>query len=433
MQLDVRFPLLLRGVPKRTPQTKNVYVSTTFRGEVAEYSSSDIPVVFETATAYCKLEGPLARGGQLSALGFRMRAAGGKLYRKIASSLEEATRTRMFDTAFRCANAAAQSLGTEISLRGQSQFVGPLSHDVGQELEFRMRREEEDVNALTYLWPTFRPADVPVAHYLHQEGGGQLAFRNDVGLDWVLKNIRTLEEDGLALCEDMYRHQFSKLVMIDGEFWMESRPPAYRVTPSWTEEYGTADVDMVVLPDTLDMKTDRLFFPLTETEDMEGYIERLKGVSRAAAINRPDGPVRMVEDMRGATPNLFLVDYQCSDPDLLHFDHRHEETHRLALALAVENERHLARNPQLRAKVGPELCAAVDAAHLEAMKQNTLLGEAGDPARWLTESATVWKKLGRRQSVFSFGNATLSNVTLARAFDHVEFMPISVPSVGYGV
>ena len=437
VRLTFELPILVRGRPKSSKSVIDVYCSTSYLGDIPEVSLLEMPVVFEVSTRGGKLPNNRLKVHEINdrieakvaemETPYRLRTFEGRYYRKIAGSVKEASRLGLFGTPFdlqlsgrldshmpTSRNPAPGWLaeyGGDISpvqvVRGNPPIAGPLK----DEFEWQLDRRSTLSLKSKLAWPKPGPRGDNL-------NAGWHSHRNQVRLDGASAQIKEIDGHDLDVAMSLIRTQVDRLIVADGEIWMASRPPAYRVQfmPGFTNgPPSQIVVAMVTAPESYVGDLNTLHFSLADEE---------QAMSAAGRYYGNDGEWR---DGHSRTLMDFRVPYECADETLLDYDYQQEEINRVGYTAAVECHAFLARKPDYAAKLSADQIETIGQAYAATLETNYLLDRHADMSPFIPTLASSWKRLGYKQILTGgHGLSYQAETALARALDHIDNAPINL-------
>lgn len=428
MKLSFELPLLVRGRQKAGRNISDIYCTTTFASEIAEISLREMDVVFEVGDRHMNQD--RINRSQAEAIGkpmgfpprtFRLRAYGGATYRLVSLSVSDAIKHQLFSKPFddrisgRLANSYQQrggwpaEHGGDISPARHPGGNKPLARPLTDEFEWRLDRESVHGLKSKTTWP--RP---PLRAEDYSKGWH--AHRNAV--KFAEAGIRDVDPEDMELALSMYQALADKLVIADGQVWMKSRPPAYRVQriPGTYKSAPTfIDVSMVTAPEGYVGDLNTQHFSLRDHDEVTETARLLFGQEADWA----EGMTRELTDLRKP--------YVCADDSLLDYDYQQEEINRFGYTAAVECWSYLKRNPEKAEKLEAWQLALIEAAYEDVSRVNHVIGIHHDMTDYVPSLEAAWKKLGHRQ-ILTGGQGLVYYAEMAaeRALRYVENRPISL-------
>lgn len=385
MKIGLELPIAFRGKPKGCRTVRDIFVAKTVEANVPEASLAETEVVFEVA----------ARKKNVSGEPFELRRFNGHLYRKISGSVQEAEAAGLFTTPFEETNTGRRKketsvhawqceYGADISPVQRFADNRPLARPLMDEMEWIMDRDRPLCDGGRYAWPTpetGRAYDAPI--HVH---------RNGHHYEDVIKGTQDIDWETLARSEQMIAEQTQRLLLLSGEVWMKSRPPAIEVDPDYHfRRHDNLHIRLVVAPEVYVSKLECAHFSLADIDSAYEYSELQ--IAHAAR--------EFAKDQRASESALVnsLVPYVCHDPDLLDYDWRSEAINRFGYAASVECRNHLIRNPERATKLSDAEIDAISNAFDETMQVNHVLGQHRDMADFVPLLKSAWKTLQYKQSL----------------------------------
>lgn len=394
MKLDIELPFAFRGRPKGCRDIRDIFLTKTVTVEVAEVAKSETGVAFSVAkrTLAGSEDGPDGPWLQarLNAVKsekrqkFVMRTFQGTLYRKIANSVSEAFELGLFSTPFEHRNSGRRDrdaygvpawqseYGGDISVVRAFRDNGPLSRPLLDEMSWIMDRDRPHCDGARSSWPP-APSEPNRAYNFAYH-----AHRNARTFEEEISRITEIDWSSMAAAEQMVDTQTVRLLLIDGEVWIKSRPPAIAVDYEFRwKVHNQLRLRLVTAPEVYVSKLSCAHFSLADMEAAREY---------AASQS---------SDRRQIVDNLLPYEYH--DPALLDYDWRGEAINRFSYTAAVECRNFLARNPEKGDKVTSDERAVIANAFEETMNVNHILGIHRDMSEFALDLKSAWKKLGYRQ------------------------------------
>lgn len=436
MKVTARLPVYVRGHPVRNNGPRDVFVSRDVQWRIPEISRSEAELAFESFDAFRSIvdgSDPLKRPIAYERVPHRVDAISyaGELYRRISRDGENIR--QLFSRAFPpgyvhesddgvCSEISVappvySSPATQESEHWEDRISRPISLPVFKHMQWQMRcRSTSDTTVQNQeIWPQSIPNG--------RGEGGMYGARNAVSFEEILPKLLQYDHDQLEDCTKTHHRHLSSFLLVDGQLWMKTRPPVYRVHRRFESTARTsAVVSLCFPPDWQDPRLVNAYFSLASREEAFEYARRLCGV---LARRQPvlDAPVQM-----GAVHDS-ICNHVVHDEAIMRYECEAEELRRMSSALAVETRRFLVRNPTWKEKFDPAAVAGVYSGYEQVRATNYIKGEYGDPSDWLHQTAFIWKKAGRKTSIYDFGDVPTSDMLIGRAMRYEENKPISVNAV----
>lgn len=396
MDIKARMPLLVRGHPNRNKGMRDVFVSQDVEWTLPEVSLSEMPVAFRSSSSFERRGTERFRfGGPIEDFrfveipsDFQLRQMDGHLYRKVGSADQDIR--RMFRYAFPTGKERYHgNTGSEISFKQEEPDLGnpcPVSLPVYRQLMWQRRCLHIEDGDGQHVWPNSIPCP-PGEENFSMDGS-----RNFVTFEDVLNKLPHYDHLQYERCLEMYPHHLERFVLADGELWVRTPPPVYNVQPYYETQKTSVVVSMELAPDYHRTSMSIMNFPLHLRDEAIDYAQHLlmtEGEKKELAGNLYD----------------LSVDYDISTDDTaMAYDHREEELRRVSCAMSMEAHRFISRNPEWAEKrLTASAIDMVRESFTQVRATNYVIGEFGDASHWLANNAEVWKKSGRRGSVYSFG------------------------------
>jgi hypothetical protein len=431
MKTVVRMPLLVRGQPARNNGLRDIFVVKEVSWDIPEVSRSETEVAFTTRQKWRRFEsGMLGPDTQYDIhpceARTELREYDGALYKRIATTEEEIR--KLLSTAFPSTWAGnLHHEDNEISFDPTTERHGnpmaeggisPVSNAVYRQLDWHRSCcryvDERDPELVWPISPRPRRADLT---YIGNN------TRNNATFEDVLPNISHFDTDQFEACLDLYPQQLSRLLMVEGELWIRTPPPIYRVKPLFETGKTSALIHMCLAPDIHDTDMTSALFSLSSRDEAIEYARRLAELS---ALERQNGDHNWGGD-RGHVYDTH-VDFEVSDDLLIAYDHEAEELRRLSCALAVETRRFSVRNPGWleKRKIAEETVNGCHASFDQVLATNYVTGEYGDASPWLESNLSFFKRTGRKHSIYKFGTVARTDLMVDRVRDFSENAPIHI-------
>lgn len=391
MRVDIDFPVLFEAWPKRARDRKKIYCTTSYRADVAEVSLGETEIVLECA---------LFPGTEEA---FSMRTYGGRLYRRIAASVETAVEQRLFSEPFSVDDRRwgpksgadwAGALDPKVLTHRR-----PLSKPVADEMEWRMARDSETIDLGKAAWPARRTIPLDTETFTRRIGrgcpmdqarnpvfDGLHRHRNGVRLEDVLRDVTDVSHGDIEAARDMYANRSESLLLVGGEVWMESAPLCHRVSFDFGRPYrddvAVVRLDLAVPPEGLSTDFYTQYYDLSKKEEALSFAqERVDRLQGDAEVERSYLSDKTVETRfeTGVFPA---------------YDRDGEKIRRLAYVAAVECRRWIRRNPaDVEGRLSASDVAVVDQACDLARQSDFLAGRHPYVADIAPAVCAVWKKL----------------------------------------
>jgi hypothetical protein len=439
MDIKLELPIFVRGRTKGARGRQNIFCKTVHVADVPEVGLSEMPVVFEVAKRIERLpkageltdrddatpERLAAKRAELDRP-FVLRTFEGAPYRRIAGSVAEAEALGLFADPFerrlsgRHLAYVDQSwqcdYGGDISPARVFRDNGPLARPLVDEFAWMLDRESSNVQLMKTAWPRN-----PVGRREDQFAGWN-THRNGVDIDDPAHGINDIDGDDWHTAKEMIRVQAGKLLLVDGEVWLRSRPPCYRVQHLPGYGYGPpgrVEVAMVTAPESYTGDLDVQHFSLA---DHDLAVQAADGLMARYVGREPVFRCDLVDDR---------VPFECHDDGLLDYDHEEEEINRFGYAAAAEITSFLKRNPKYADRLDESEIGMVADAFEEVRQVNHILGEHRDMTRFVPGLAAAWAALGHKQ--FLTGGVSVSaeaKTAATRALNYIDAAPIGVDAVG---
>jgi hypothetical protein len=417
VRLDLKYPFLTSGIPKRNANRRDLYMAISMAVEIPEVSTDETQLAFRTAEKFVLSHlGHRYENGEwvnqhykveVVHGGVDLRTYDGRLYRPIGNEREILEDTRSAD---KLGRAFPQSIGergleygADISMRTTGSS-NPLSAALVRQWDWELERASVSEGRVVNAWPT---AMSGVTRHGSREAAD---FRS------IMSELREVDGDASERSLRMIDHQTRRLLAIEGEIWMACRPPSLVVD---IEERGSNEVfgslSLAHAHDGLDPRLSRRYFDLGDLERARDYLQQC---------------VRKPQRERGEYQcREILPRYEDFAPEFTGYDADAQELARIGYALASECHRHLARTSKQIGSVNQD---TLDAAMRAVVETNYVTGEFGEVAPFVEDLCAIWHDLGRPSTFFEVGPAParkrFGDMMIERAQKLVENAPIDLGS-----
>jgi hypothetical protein len=418
MKLDLKYPFLTSGIPKRNTRRRDIYVTMFVNVDVPEVSKSETDVVFKSSQTcrfhdlppdygngpYVKLEYRV----ETSPGGIDLRSHAGKIYRRIGTPHEILQDTR---EAFKLGRAFPHGIGdTDFEYGANISFVtignsNALSAVLVRQWDWELERASISNSRVVNAWP------------MTMGGVTRHGTREATVFSEVMSQITEIDGHTSDRSIGMIQHQSQRLLAIDGEIWMSCRPPCFVVD---LDMLGGRDIcatlSLAHAFDGLDTNLSRRYFALDDLDSAREYLQQCARKPKQEDCNY---------DLYEAIPeyNVIAPEYTSYDPD-------HEELSRIGYVLASECSRYIARTHQwIDGRKQDSLQAAMRAVE----GTNYVLGEFGDVTPYVEDLCAIWNDLGRPSTFSNVGPAParkrFGDMMIRRAWNLIENAPIDLSEI----
>jgi hypothetical protein len=408
MKIEAAYPLSFKARPARATKDKDILVSTKDVYDIPEISLAEMPVVFESRSAFA-VERGFARKEKKDKWVHQARMMGGSLYRPVSKAFGDHSARLLFGKAFpqHVTNTSDPAYNADISLHSdateqQKASISPMSRPLYEQFLWRLSCEQVDKRRLSDMWPS---ADQIHRHLptLPRDETNRLSARNLISFEDIRRDLHSIDETQLSYCHAAFKKHMERFVIADGQLWQRSRAMVYKVQID--RATYTVTVSMTHAPDWHDTRLNVRYFDLSDRD--EAFECAHQTVRELHAIYTSEGRYReLATDL--TVP--YEVDAGCPS-----FNSGEDELLRLSCAVAAEARRFLVRNPSHVERLGAERVAAVWRAFEEVRKTDYIFEEFGDPIDDLQTNFDIWLFLGRHQSTYSFDESAFSNLAIRRA------------------
>jgi hypothetical protein len=380
VHLELKMPLVVEAVPKGCRNSRLVRLVDRVLADIPEYSLADTEIVVEAISQ----EPPAAE----------VRLLDGRLYRKIAVS-----RPDWLVAYHRFTPHDIRVVHTDPILYSNGRHPA-ISAPVVEEYRRSLVLDGHRAVEIDQLLQSERRGITPMTR-----------------LDFE-RTAKLLDAESVMRGVAMHKAMTDRLVAIDGQFWMESPPPAVIVELVQGAGVGIHPVNIRYgfVPVISDPTLTRAYFPLSQTEEAVAYAADLAGIHGSCGEARPAVPA--------------------FDAVATHFDPAPLEVHRIGLALTSEiAHQFFSRGRDFEGKNTTLFHAALEQARIS----NDVLGDRGDFTDLLVDLDALWnrmrqpcEKLDPADSAFIMQGPASCVVPMphaARFAAYVDNQPISIHSL----
>ncbi len=412
-QIKARLPLMFKGQPRKARYPKDILVSKDVYWTIPEYSITDTEVAFHHMSGYAiGRVGGIARSDRELVL----RQFDGALYRKVAE--RDADLDFVFSLAFPTdIESGFERCDRRISLRESEGSLpkgdpSPCSIDLLSQIEWRQSCSRSSERVHDETWPYH--VKVPDGfRYRGLLGGHNFAVFED-----IVPSLASFDGEGYEDCVAMYPLHLRRFALFDGELWMQTAPPVIRLHRLHLERATSVVMTISLAPSSPNTRLDKPLFSIGAMSDAQEFAHRMLDAEIVGPTKSRPGEVL---DLTGS--------YEIPMPEALSsHDHELEELRSFSYGLAVETRRFARRNPEWAEKKGitAQDMADVERSFEEVMATNYVTGEFGDATDWIDTNFALWRKLTRKATTYTFGQAPLSDLLLDRARNYAVNRPISI-------
>lgn len=400
MQTTLKFPIHFQAKPRRARGLRDIVVSYPFDVDILEISKSETNLVFETRETFDAANNmaPVART-------YQMLEREGKLYRRLATNtkIDEVIR----DAFSKDWHAAQFPFNEGISLFDGNHNTNPVANALQRQIAWRLQGDSTGRDRKENTWPT--------AYGRSSKAWGITETLNAHLYGNVLDQLSDIDSDAVAYFLEKFEHQAAKLLIIDGELWMESLPPSICVQYDYVANRRVASMYLSILPEGPNRSLETVCFPLDRREEAQHYARLL-----APAI----------DDGRGVEVSDALVPFKADGGTLFDFSAEEVELRNLCHHLVVSNERSIrATGPEFLKKFLSETAREQQSLVFElAMCADFVRGQYEDLLPWFDMTATLWKKCRRPSYQFTINGERkkVGDLLLARGYENLENAPIAL-------
>lgn len=348
----IRYPILFKATPPRCGELKDVFCSFPHVHEVPEISSSEVRTVLDIGTI--RPQTVVEHDGRL----FRYLGHPGDEATVRAMSVAFMTEIRRFEPwrfTFEGGNR------TEMPALSQA-LRNTLSHRLYLSGDGKQREEE--------AWP-----------FLNDSRRYSLEARDTYRFEDFERKLTDVDIEEIEAARREHEREASKLLVIDGSYWIATPPPAISVDSVGYRSTARMVCENVFLPEWLDPKLGREYFPLSA---------RAAALEYAATANPITSSGEPVEDYV-AEVSLGGID----DPALW-FDADAYSLCRTTAVLAGDAARQVTKNREAVEKIGGECVRSVLAARDEVMEMGTSIADWPDLSGFTFDVVAAWKASARK-------------------------------------
>lgn len=387
MKIDLRYPFLTSGVPKRNTRRRDLYMAISMPVDVAEVSESETELAFKTDRK-CRLHFeldcyrngvfvPASHHVAVHTGGIALRTYNGKLYRRIGTEREIVADSR---ANFKLGRAFPHGIGdTELEYGANISYAdtgssNALSAALIRQWDWELERASVSDGRVVNAWP------MAMAGVTRHGSRENMDFRD------VMSEIRDIDGEASERSIGMIEHETRRLLAVNGDIWMTCRPPCFSVDVD--EQHSLATLTLAHAHDGLDPKLSRRYFAITELDAAREYLQQC-----VRKPNRERGELQALE----AIPPFDLI-----FPEIAEHDADGEELARIGYALASECFRYIARTGK---QVEGTKSDSLDAAMRAIAETNYVMGEFGDVTPFVADLCGIWDDLGRPSTFCDVGPA----------------------------
>ena len=400
MKLTLKLPMHFRAKPRRARGLRDIVVARPFEADVPEISHREANVVFETRQSH-----DLANKLTLVPHTFRLLEHGGRLYRRLATpSRINAVTKDAFAKDWASANYPfAESIST---VGERQENTNPVASVLQRQIAWALQSDSTGRDRKENTWPS------PYARSSKQWGITETL--NDKLFRDVSSELSEIDGEAVESAMRDFEYQAAKLILVDGELWIESLPPAIRVAYDY-EKGRIANISLAILPEGPTPRPMVAYFPLDRRDEAERYAHQL-------AYTIDDGGKVEVCDV--------TVPFSANGDELLEFSHEEVGLRNTCHSLVVSNERYIrATDPEyVAAFLTDAMKQEQDVAFVKALEADFVRGGYHDLSGHFDMAATLWKKCRRPAYQFDLlGNRKKAgDLMLSRGYEMLENAPITL-------
>ncbi|MCS4090200.1 hypothetical protein [Rhizobium sp. BK176] len=400
-QTTLKFPIHFQAKPRRARGLRDIVVSYPFEVDIPEISRRETNLVFETRETL-----DAERGMASVARIWQMLERDGRLYRRLATRTHiEAVTRNAFSKNW---DDAQLPFNEGISLFDSKENTNPVANAIQRQIGWRLQGDSTGRDRKENTWPT--------AYARSAKAWGITESLNGHLYGAVLDQLADVDADAVSGFVEKYEHQASKLLIVDGELWIESLPPSICVQYDYTgNRQQVASVYLAVLPEGPTQCLETVCFPLDRHDEALQYAGHL---------------ARAIDDGRGVDVSDALVPFKADGGGLFDFSPEEIELRNLCHHLTVSTERSIrVTDPEFLAKFMTDSLREEQARVFElAMRADFVAGKYEDLTGWFDMTATLWKKCRRPSYQFRINGQRkqVGDLLLARGYENLENAPISL-------
>ena len=412
MKLDLRYPFLTSGIPKRNTRRRDRYMAISMSVDVPEVSEGETELAFKTHRK-CRLSfshagyesgvfKPSSHHVDVHTGGVNLRTFGGKLYRRIGTEREIVADSA---TRFKLGRAFPHGIGDNDLEHGadisyaDTGSSNALSAALIRQWDWELERASVSDGRIVNAWP------MAMAGVTRHGSRENMDFRD------VMSEIRDIDAEASERSLAMIEHQARRLVAIDGDIWMTCRPPCFLVDVD--EQHSLATLTLAHAHDGLDPKLSRRYFALNELEASREYLRQ--------CVTKPPRERGQYQALEALPP------FELFSPEVAEHDADGEELSRIGYALASECSRYIARTGK---RIEGNKRDSLDAAMRAVAETDYAMGESGDVTPFVEDLCAAWDDLGRPSTFCDVGPAParkrFGDMMVKRALHLLDDAPIDL-------
>lgn len=384
MQLDLRYPFLTSGIPKRNARRRDLYMAVSMSVDVPEVSERETEIAFTTAER-CRLDfqqnryedGVYAQGGYRVLRkdgGISLRTYDGNLYRRIGT-VEEINEGNGWGLkrAFPHSIGTSQlEFGAEIST-ATTGTTNAMTAALVRQFDWELERSSVSSGRVVNAWP------MTLGDTTRHGTRERMDFRV------AMPDIAEIDEAMSARSYRMIDTQTKRLLAIGGEIWMTCRPPCFVVQ---LEEVGAylGTLSMAHAHEGFDSTLSRRYFAIDDYAGAREYFELC-----ARKPKHESGDYHFVE---------MLPEFRIVDPAYMEYDADSDELAKIGYALASECSRYQARTAKWLEGNKQD---SLEAAMREVGETNYVTGEFGNVTPFVEDLISAWEDFGRPSTFCEVG------------------------------
>lgn len=390
MQIDIKFPMLVRATPASRKGERYFYGSHIHTADVPEISVSETEVGLDAVT--------FTSGNGANRIFPQLRAYDGRLYRPLGNPVG------LFDAGHNDQASPGSATYYVSSPARPDMARRPLAQPIEKRSRWMIDLHGADTQRNYKLWPEKSRHPIPPLS------------RNAVLFSET--DLREVNGDDVARSMQMCEAQAGRLLVIGGKYWMETTMPCLNVVTR-EDGYGRAvTLDMGFIPLGHSGST-WMRFPLSAFDEAHEFARQ------------------MLQVWDGGRVDIGHADVADLDLSAVEFDHNEEAAHTMALVVgsnlvrrSVQHEFH-----DVHADAAP-LFEGTRLRRFETVKEailanNDIIGERSNLIDLMPDILELWQSVKRpAYSGLGLPPAGLTPQLIAKAIEMSENTTINVAAIG---
>nr|WP_250807613.1 hypothetical protein [Neorhizobium tomejilense] len=364
MKMEIDYPFLTRGKPRRCGAVKDIYVTMRTTVDVPVVSISDMDTVLDTPKHFFRHDRPFV--GQRCQVGDQLKSFDGRLFRKVDAPPGFTWNRRPFSNESHPVERSEH--GSLINLAVYREGLNPITSAIRNQFEWILESESGIDSGEVNAWPNER------GKWLRTMKRSETIFGD------MVADITEIDEEIHGRGLEMLAAETGRLVMADGELWITCGPPCWVVDLNRNAAKDEVTIYLGVLPTGIDAKMERRYFSLDRLDEAREYASWCVGTGQ--------------RDRRRFSYAAATGDFDMAAPsDLLAFDQDAYELERLSLLFAMESARRVRSKPELWDLLDGRQRVAVGDGYLALAATNHLLGKRADIVHLAHDLTDAWQAL----------------------------------------